>query len=145
MSAPFVMENAVGWFDLDSNRHMKNTAYMEKAIECRMRFFLTHGFSPDEFARRAVAFVVVADETRYARELFLGDRMRVELSCGGINAKGTRFLVVNRIFTEGGTLAYEIRSMLVWLDTNTRKSCAPPPELAALIGALARTDDYRAL
>lgn len=145
MSAPFVMENAVGWFDLDSNRHMKNTAYMEKAIECRMRFFLTHGFSPDEFGRRGVAFVVVADETRYARELFLGERMRVELFCSGINAKGTRFQVVNRIFTEDGTLAYEIRSMLVWFDANARKSCPPPPELAALIDALARTDDYRAL
>ena len=145
MSAPFEVEDMVGWFDLDANRHMKNTAYMEKAVACRLRFFLAHGFSPEEFARHDIAFVVVRDETSYAQELFLGQRMHVQLLCGGVNASGSRFLVVNRILAEDGTLVYEIRSMLVWLDTKARKSCAPPAELAALIGALARTDDYRAL
>jgi acyl-CoA thioester hydrolase len=145
VTIPFEHHTDVGWFDLDANRHLKNTAYMEKAVDCRLRFFAANSFAFDELARLKVAFVVVRDEITYARELFLGDRMRVQILCGGVNASGSRFLVVNRIFAEDGACVYEIRSMLVWLDTEKRKSCTPPPALAALIGGLARTDDYRAL
>ncbi len=145
MNAPFEFASDVGWFDLDANRHMKNVAYMEKSVDCRLRFFAAHGFPPEEFARLGVAFVVVSDQTTYARELFLGDRFRVQILCAGANARGSRFLIVNRILTEAGDFVYEIRSMLVWLDTTTRKSCTPPQPLLDLIGSMARTEDYRTL
>jgi acyl-CoA thioester hydrolase len=145
MTAIFEHHTDVGWFDLDANRHMKNTAYMEKAVDCRLRFFNASGVSPDVFAKWKVAFVVVRDEVTYSRELFLGDKMRVQMLCGGVNASGSRFLVVNRILTPAGEPVYEIRSMIVWLNTETRKSTPPPPELATLIADLARTEDYAAL
>ena len=124
---------------------MKNTAYMEKSVDCRLRFFKASGVSPDIFAKWKVAFVVVRDETTYSRELFLGDKMRVQILCGGINATGSRFLIVNRILTPEGERVYEIRSMVVWLNTETRRPTTPPPELAALIENMARTEDFRAL
>ena len=99
MTTPFEHHTDVGWFDLDANRHMKNVAYMEKAVDCRLRFFNALGVTPDVFAKWKVAFVVVSDHTTYSRELFLGDRMRVQMLCGGVNAKGTRYLIVNRILT----------------------------------------------
>jgi acyl-CoA thioester hydrolase len=142
---PFEHHTDVGWFDLDANGHMKNTAYMEKSVDCRLRFFNASGVSPDVFSKWKVAFVVVRDETTYSRELFLGDRMRVQILCGGINAKGSRFVIVNRILTPDGERVYEIRSMVVWLNTETRKSTTPPPELAALIENMARTEDFQAL
>ena len=142
MSAPFELTTDVGWFDLDANRHMKNTAYMEKAVDCRLRFFASHGFSPEEFARLKVAFVVVSDTTTYSRELFLGDRFRVQILCAGANARGSRFLIVNRIVAADGATVYEIRSMAVWLDTDARKSCVPPQPLRDLIATMARTEDY---
>ena len=145
MTQIFEHQTDVGWFDLDANRHMKNTAYMEKAVDCRLRFFNANDFPFEELARLKVAFVVVSDATTYARELFLGDKIRVQILCGGENAKGTRFEIVNRIIAADGAMVYEIRSMLVWLDTDTRKSCKPPPQLAALIAKLARTENYRAL
>jgi acyl-CoA thioester hydrolase len=145
MTLPFEYQTDVGWFDLDANRHMKNTAYMEKCVDCRLRFFTANNLPFDEMARLKVAFVVVRDETTYTRELFLGDKMRVQLLCGGANARGSRFEIVNRILAEDGALIYEIRSMLVWLDTETRKSRVPPPEIAALIENLARTETYRTL
>ncbi len=145
MTTPFEHHTDVGWFDLDANRHMKNVAYMEKAVDCRLRFFNALGVTPDVFAKWKVAFVVVSDHTTYSRELFLGDRMRVQMLCGGVNAKGTRYLIVNRILTPEGERVYEIRSMIVWLDTQTRKTTKPPAELAAILEGMARTEDYAAL
>jgi acyl-CoA thioester hydrolase len=145
MSAPFEFHSDVGWFDLDANRHMKNVAYMEKSVDCRLRFFARHGYDPAAFARLGVTFVVVRDETLYKRELFLGDNMRVQMLSAGVNAKKSRFLCVNRILDEEGGLIYEIRSMIVWLDTHTRRACMPPDAIAALIDGLARTEDYALL
>lgn len=145
MTTIFEHHTDVGWFDLDANRHMKNVAYMEKAVDCRLRFFNAQGVTPDVFAKWKVAFVVVGDRTTYARELFLGDRMRVQMMCGGVNAKGTRYLIVNRILTPEDERVYEIRSMIVWLDTETRKTTTPPAELATILRDMARTEDYTAL
>ena len=102
MSPVFEHHTDVGWFDLDANRHMKNTAYMEKSVDCRLRYFNSTGVSPDIFAKWKVAFVVVSDQVTYSKELFLGDRMRVQMLCGGINARGSRFLIVNRILAPDG-------------------------------------------
>ena len=145
MSPVFEHHTDVGWFDLDANRHMKNTAYMEKSVDCRLRYFNSTGVSPDIFAKWKVAFVVVSDQVTYSKELFLGDRMRVQMLCGCINEKGTRFLIVNRILTPDGDRVYEIRSMVVWLNTETRTSTVPPPELSGLLQNLARTDDFALL
>ena len=35
--------------------------------------------------------------------------------------------------------------MIVWLDTQTRKTTKPPAELAAILDGIARTEDYAAL
>ena len=48
---------------------MKNTTYMEKSVDCRLRYFNSTGVSPDIFAKWKVAFVVVSDRVTY-RELF---------------------------------------------------------------------------
>lgn len=145
MSAPFEIESVVRWFDIDANRHMKSTAYMEQAIECRFRYYEAFGFPPAEFDRQNVGPVVVEDVILYAKELHLGDRLRVQFLCGGVNAKGTRYLLVNRILDGAGEMAYELRSMIVWLDLAGRKARTPPDKLAAAVGALARTESYKIL
>jgi len=33
-----------GWGDMDSNRHMKNTAFLDKSADVRMMFFSDNGF-----------------------------------------------------------------------------------------------------
>ena len=143
MTAIFEHQSDVGWFDLDANRHMKNVAYMEKAVDCRLRFFNGLGFSPDVFAKLNVAFVVVSDQTTYSRELFLGDRFRVQILCGGVNAKGTRYLVVNRILTPEGERVYEIRSMIVWgimvLNPRVPDTSTECSDANGMNGAIARS------
>jgi acyl-CoA thioester hydrolase len=33
-----------GWADMDPNAHMRNTAYLDKAVDARMLFFAKMGF-----------------------------------------------------------------------------------------------------
>jgi len=61
----------VSWGDLDSNAHMKNTAYLDKAVDVRMMYFESQGFSVREFERLHLGPVVKTDEIEYFRELRL--------------------------------------------------------------------------
>ena len=145
MSAPFSRAAVVGWRDLDANRHMKNTAYMEHAVDTRFAYFSSVGIDSAAFERLQIGPVVLRDEISYARELHVGDSFIVQMLCGGMNAKGSRAIIVNRLVLPDGFMAYEIRSIIVWLDLRKRKVCIPPPELLGAIETLVKTDDHKAL
>src|SRR5947209_9302879 len=68
----------VGWFDCDANRHLKNTAFLEYAIEARFRYFNEHGFPASAFAKHQIGPVVVRDEISYKRELHLLEKFKVQ-------------------------------------------------------------------
>jgi acyl-CoA thioester hydrolase len=141
----FEVSFEVGWFDCDANRHLKNTAFLEYAIESRFRYFHENEFPASAFAKHQITPVVVKDEITYKRELHLLDKFKVQFLCAGVNAAGTRNLVVNRIVKADGELAAEVCLMIVWFDLAERKVRVPPPELAAAVAALARTEDYGVL
>lgn len=63
----FVAEFEIRWSDLDANRHMKNYAYMEYAIQTRFQFFYANGFPPEAFAEKQIGPVVFRDELKYYR------------------------------------------------------------------------------
>ena len=116
----------VGWFDCDANRHLKNTAFLEYAIEARFRYFHENGFPASAFAKHQIGPVVVKDEITYKRELHLLDRFKVQFLSAGINESGTRNLVVNRIIRPDGELAAEVRSMIVCVRScRAQSACSP--------------------
>lgn len=51
-----------GWGDMDSNSHMRNTAYLDKSGDIRMMFFTENGFSFKEMIAMRFGPVVMKDE-----------------------------------------------------------------------------------
>ena len=44
----------VGWFDCEANRHLKDTVFLEYAIEARFRYLDEHGFPASAFAKHQI-------------------------------------------------------------------------------------------
>ena len=63
-----------GWADMDSNAHMRNTAYLDKAVDVRMLFFTKMGFPATEFERLRLGPVVMRDEVEYFLEIRMLER-----------------------------------------------------------------------
>lgn len=145
MTEPFVSTFHVGWGDLDSNAHMKNTAYLDKAVDTRMLFFQGQGFSMREFERWRVGPVVQRDEIEYFRELRLLESVRITLTLAGLSADGSRFRLRNEFYRADGKLAARLTSSGGWLDLAARRLTVPPAGLAAALQALARTEDFEPL
>ncbi len=145
MSEPFKKSFTVRWTDMDFNAHMRNTAYLDLAVELRMMFFQERGFSLHEFERLRVGPVVMRDEVEYFRELRLLQTVTVSLSLAGLSGDASRMRLRNEFFRDDGALVARITSTGGWLDLSARKLITPPDSVATLLRSLARAEDYQEL
>ena len=141
----FEVSMTTGWQDMDMNGHMRNTAYLEKAVDVRLMWFARSGFDAAEFGRRRIGPVIMSDEIRYHRELGLLEPLRATLALAGAAEDGSRFRLRNEFYRADGALAARLDSTGGWLDLNARKLIPPPAEIAASLEALGRTDDFTVL
>jgi acyl-CoA thioester hydrolase len=134
-----------GWGDMDFNSHMRNTAYLDKSADTRMRFFAEHGFPISEFAAAKFGPVIQRDELEYFKEVGLMESLRVTLALAGLAEDGSRFVLRNEFHRGDGKLAARVTSTGGWLDHAARRLVAPPTALRDLLATLQRTTDYREL
>jgi acyl-CoA thioester hydrolase len=134
-----------GWGDMDFNAHMRNTAYLDKAVDVRMMFFAENGFPMSEFARLRIGPVVMKDEIEYFREVNLLDEIRVTLALAGLAADGSRFRLRNEYFRADGKPVAKLTTTGGWLDLDARKLVPAPPAMLATLDALARTSDFETM
>ena len=141
----FEHEFITGWAQMDANGHMRNTAFIDFAVDVRLMYLTASGFGPAEMVRHAVGPVVRRDDIEFYREFRLLDPIRVTLQSAGMSEDGTRFMMRNDFYRADGTLAARLTSTGGWLDLRQRALMAPPPVLLAALQALDRTDDFTVL
>ena len=134
-----------GWADMDSNSHMRNTAFLDRSADVRMMYFADNGFSAEAFRRRAIGPVVMSDEVRYYREIGLLEAFDVTLQLAGLAEDGSRFKLRNQIFRADGELAARVTSHGGWLDLVERRLLEPPPDLLAPMQQLDRIEEFEVL
>jgi len=134
-----------GWADMDSNAHMRNTSYLDKAVDARMLFFTSVGFPVTEFERLRLGPVVMRDEMEYYREVRMLEALRVTLHLCGMSADGSRFRLRNEFYRQDGKLAARVTSTGGWLDLGLRKLTAPPDSIVAALLSLPRAEDFEDL
>jgi len=133
-----------GWRDIDTNSHMGNTAYLDKAVDVRMMYFADCGFPMSEFVRLRLGPVVMRDEVDYYREFRLLDEMTVSFGLAGLSPDGSRMMLRNDIFRDG-KLAARVTTTAGWLDLANRKLVCPPAKVLQAMRNLGRSEDYKDL
>ena len=142
---PFTRTFHVRWGDLDSNAHMRNTAFLDFSVDVRMMHFQERGISLRDLERLRIGPVVKRDVVEYYREFRLLDAVRVTLMLAGLSEDGSRMCLRNEFFREDGLLAARISSTGGWLDLTARKLTRPPEQVLAALQALVHSDDYEVL
>ncbi|MBD9599803.1 acyl-CoA thioester hydrolase [Pseudomonas sp. F-14 TE3623] len=133
-----------GWGDMDFNSHMRNTAYLDKAVDVRMTYFAGQGFPVSEFRRLGIGPVVINDQIEYFREFHLLDSVECTLCLAGLSEDGSQMRLRNEFFRKG-KLAARVTSTGGWLDLTQRRMVNPPALLLAALQALARSTDFQDL
>lgn len=130
--------------DLDLNRHLTSSRYLDYAIHVRfaalgelgvLRVLETTGLAP----------VVFRDELDYRRELRPMDRLSVSVELAALSDDAARWRLRHEFVRSDGVLSATIRTDGAWLDLRARKLATPPPELADGFGGMHRTEDFEVL
>ena len=141
MSNVFRKSFEVRWDDVDLNGHLRSTRYLEYASTTRHGYLMTAGWGAPALLKSGITAVLLAEEVRYLREVFLAQNVEVTCTIVGLSPDASRWRIRQVVLRENGTEAAVIHSEGAWMDVRTRKITTPPPGLREFLEST-RSDDY---
>lgn len=138
-------EFEIRWSDIDANRHLANTAYINFMSHTRMGFLMENGFGHNEMARHNLGPVVFYEHIYYFKEVFAGKPVTVTLQLKGLSEDGMYFEFVHDFYDHKGRNFASCEMMGAWIDLKERKLIGLPAELFQKLDGLEHTSDFRIL
>jgi len=130
------------WADFDPNNHMRHSAYNDYAAESRVRLFKKYGLSMTESNKLNIGPILFQENTKFLKEISMGEDVTVEVLLKGISENGERFKFLHNIYRGDGKLAAQIEIFGAWLDLTKRKLTSPPQIILGLAEGMTKTDDF---
>ena len=83
----------VRWTDIDINRHVRYSAYIDAAAELRYHFLTQHGFPPNALDRLGFGLVYTSLTINFYREVLLGETLQITFCLAGMSPNKIRWKV----------------------------------------------------
>ncbi len=141
----YFKEFDVRWSDLDANRHLANSAYINFMSHTRMGFLIDHGIDHRVMMKYDMGPVVFNENIFYFKEVFQGHPIRVSFELGGMSEDGMFFKFVHNFYDHKGRNLSYCEMLGAWMDLKTRKLRSLPEELLPLLDKAPKTDDFKIL
>ena len=135
----------VRWTDIDANRHVRYSAYIDAAAELRYRFFTEHGLPPEAFDDLGVGPVYTSLTANFFREVRLGETLTITYLLTGLSLQGIRWRVQHDFIKANNKKAVTIVLEGTILNLITRQPSVPSPEIMAVFQQVPRSDDFEQL
>lgn len=145
MAEPFSRTFEIRWSDLDSNRHVANTAILGMMIETRMAFLRSRGMEYAWFEEKGIGPAILSETNWYLREILPDDVVTVQLRCAGYSPDLRFWRWLQELRTQDGKLCAIHQVNFVWLDLKARKMVAAPLEMAEVFLQVARDAHFSLL
>lgn len=141
----FLKEFDIRWSDLDANRHLANSAYINFMSHTRMAFLMEIGFGQKDLVKNNIGPVVFYEHMYYFKEVFQGKPVKVSLELKGISEDGMYFEFVHNFYDYKGRNVGSCEMMGAWIDLNTRQLTGLSDEFRKNFSSLSKTDDFKYL
>jgi len=138
-------EFEVRWSDVDANRHLGNSAYINFMSHTRMSFMSEVGFGHQEMAKNNIGPVVLYEHMYYFKEAFPGKPIRVSLELKGVSDDGMFFQFYHNFYNAKGQNIARGDMMGAFINLAERKLTGLPPHLFESLNKLDKADGFRAL
>lgn len=130
------------WADFDANIHMRHTAYNDYAAEVRLRYFKKFGVTIQDFSLEKVGPILFEENTRFLKEIHMGEDISVNLKLLGLSSKGERWKIQHEVFNANGKLSAIITVYGAWLDLVKRKLTVPPAKFQNIFNTVERAENF---
>lgn len=141
----YIKEFDIRWSDIDANRHLANSAYINFMSHVRMAFLMETGLTQAQLAASNLGPVVFYEHIYYFREVFAGKPVKVTLELKGLSEDGMYFEFLHNFYDHKGRNCASCEMLGGWIDLKERKLIGLPPELREKLNALSHTQDFRVL
>jgi len=141
----YTKEFEIRWSDVDANRHLRNSAYIDFMSHTRMSFFLERGFGQVQLAKMNLGPVALYEHMYYFKEVFPGKPIRVSLQLKGLSKDGMFFEFSHNFYDSEGRNVARSEMMGAWIDLKERKLTGLPEDFFIYLEGLEKTDDFKVL
>lgn len=141
----FKVDFKTRWADFDANIHMRHTAYNDYCAETRMRYFNTFGITIQDFSKEKVGPILFEENTRFLKEIHIGEDITVNLKIIGLSEKGERWKLQHEVFNASGKISAVITVYGAWLDLVKRKLTVPPVKFQNTFIDAEKTADFETI
>lgn len=141
----FFKEFEIRWSDIDANRHLANSAYINFMSHTRMAYLGLLGFNQKSMAVHNIGPVVFYEHMYYFKEAFAGKPVKVSLEFAGMSEDGKFFEFRHNFYDHNGKNFARCEMMGAWIDLKERKLVGLPDEFLQAFEAMEKTDDFKTL
>jgi acyl-CoA thioester hydrolase len=135
----------VRWTDIDINRHVRYSAYIDAAAELRYHFLTQHGFPPKALERLGIGLVYTSLAINFYREVLLGETLQITFCLAGMSPQKIRWKVSHDFLKANGKKAATMILEGAFLDMATRQPSIPAPEFIDVFQEVTRTPDFEVM
>ncbi|NNM19369.1 MAG: thioesterase family protein [Croceitalea sp.] len=141
----FYKEFEVRWSDLDANRHLANSAYINFMSHTRMAYLSALGFNQKSMAAYHIGPVVFYEHMYYFKEVFAGKPVKVSLGFQGMSENGMFFEFHHNFYDAQGKNFAHCEMMGAWMDLNTRKLTGLPKVFLDAFETMEKDPNFKVL
>lgn len=135
----------IRWSDVDANRHLRNSAYIDYMSHTRMSFLMENGLDQKHLVTYNLGPVAFYEHMYYFKEVFPGKPVQVSLQLKGMSEDGMYFMFLHNFYDANGKNFAQCEMMGAWIDLDTRKLTSLPKELLEKFDSFDKTEDFKML
>lgn len=138
-------EFEIRWSDVDANRHLGNSAYINFMSHTRMSMLTEVGFGHREMVQADLGPIVLYEHMYYFKEAFPGRPIRVSLELKGMSEDGMFFQFHHNFYNHKGDNIARGDMMGAFIQLSKRKLTGLPDHLLANMHKLDIAPDFKTL
>jgi len=139
----FVRTIQIRWSDMDSNRHLRHSAYYDYGAAMRMMVLSDHGLTLKKLEEFKIGPILFREEAIFKREIRLEDRISLDVAVVKSTPDFSRWSLRHNFIKGDGTLAAILNIDGAWMDLIKRKLTVPPELVKQIFGAFPKAHDYQ--
>ncbi|MBM1104922.1 thioesterase family protein [Aurantibacter crassamenti] len=141
----YIKDFEVRWSDVDANRHLANSAYINFMSHTRMAFLWELGLNQKNLAIHKIGPVVFYEHMYYFKEVFPGKPVKVSLEVVGMSEDGKFFEFHHNFYDPKGRNVAHCEMMGAWISLETRNLVGLPEDFLSLFNKIERPEGFRVL
>jgi len=119
----------VRWSDIDANRHLANSSYVQYCAQTRMGFMNKYKMGVAQLNRWGVGPVILHERYSFFKEILADQKVVVSLELGGMSEDAGIYRFVHKFYLTDGTHCATAEATGVWIDMMLRKTTNPPEDI----------------